>query len=330
MKEFSITFVGDVMQHNERLPVNQDYKEIYRLPNFNTDYLIGNLEASFCGVSNGFPTFSSPDSFLCFLAEYGFNGFTLANDRCLDFNEWGLINTMNKLSDKNIGFTGCHRKGKSSPIIIDTDDHKIGIINFSFVPGKYRGAALIDCSVNFIHVAHIADMVDRARSEGCTYIILYLHWGIKYKIQPSFFQMDLVRKLEGCNIDYILGSHPHMVQPTQSSNGKYVTYSLGNFIHKPNPKEFLSNLSLAVKLIFTNDEIRNEMIPLYNWINDDGIYNVRELENVDIEELPDIATVTNYQKCCNHYYSNLQHITGIKRNQGKIPEMAEYKEMTRR
>ena len=66
---------------------------------------------------------------------------------------------------------------------------------------------------------------------GVDFIILSVQWGNEYQVNPSEAQERLAESLlNSPNIDLIVGSHVHVVQPIGKFNDKYVIYGLGNFL----------------------------------------------------------------------------------------------------
>ncbi|MBP3962989.1 CapA family protein [Paenibacillus sp. DLE-14] len=62
-----------------------------------------------------------------------------------------------------------------------------------------------------------------------------MHWGVEYQREPPSVQQDLASWLADAGVDIILGSHPHVIQPTKwiesgREKGTFVVYSMGNFI----------------------------------------------------------------------------------------------------
>ncbi len=47
---------------------------------------------------------------------------------------------------------------------------------------------------------------------------------------PTRQQEELARKMIDAGADLIVGSHPHVIQPLEQYRGRWVAYSLGNFI----------------------------------------------------------------------------------------------------
>lgn len=60
--------------------------------------------------------------------------------------------------------------------------------------------------------------------------ILYIHWGNEYINRPSSSQKKFAHWLIDSGFDLIVGMHPHVLQGYEIYKGKYIFYSLGNFV----------------------------------------------------------------------------------------------------
>lgn len=60
--------------------------------------------------------------------------------------------------------------------------------------------------------------------------VLYIHWGNEYVNRPSSAQKKFAHWLIDAGFDLIIGMHPHVLQGYEKYNGKYIFYSLGNFV----------------------------------------------------------------------------------------------------
>lgn len=60
--------------------------------------------------------------------------------------------------------------------------------------------------------------------------VLYVHWGNEYINRPSSAQKKFAHWQIGAGFDLIIGMHPHVLQGYEEYNGKYIFYSLGNFV----------------------------------------------------------------------------------------------------
>lgn len=63
-----------------------------------------------------------------------------------------------------------------------------------------------------------------------TFIILSYHWGANYEPDVPNWKRELATKLFQSGVDLILGHSPHHIEPHEVIDGKYVFYSLGDFI----------------------------------------------------------------------------------------------------
>jgi poly-gamma-glutamate synthesis protein (capsule biosynthesis protein) len=73
------------------------------------------------------------------------------------------------------------------------------------------------------------------RSDGAEAIMLYIHWGEEYQIQPNETQKAMAQELCDMGIDVIVGNHAHVIQPVElltncnDANKKTLClYSMGN------------------------------------------------------------------------------------------------------
>lgn len=60
--------------------------------------------------------------------------------------------------------------------------------------------------------------------------VLYIHWGNEYINRPSSAQKKFAHWLIDAGFDLIIGMHPHVLQGYEKYDGKYIFYSLGNFV----------------------------------------------------------------------------------------------------
>ena len=56
------------------------------------------------------------------------------------------------------------------------------------------------------------------------------HYRNEYITQPNSYQIELSHKCIDEGADMVIGSHPHVIQPIETYNGKPIFYSLGNFV----------------------------------------------------------------------------------------------------
>ncbi len=88
--------------------------------------------------------------------------------------------------------------------------------------------------------SELEDRIAELKQNGADLIVVYLHWGNEYEHSANSQQKEIARKLCDMGVDLLVGSHPHVVQPTDlyvSSDGTHKMlcyYSVGNFISGQN------------------------------------------------------------------------------------------------
>lgn len=247
--------VGDIIMHMSQVYAGEredgyDFKPFFEdiKPYLEgADLVIGNLETT---ISNdergyhGYPNFKSPEETLEAAKYAGFNILTTANNHSFDAKEFGVVNTIEKLEEYGIKFTGTARSQEERDriLIVEENDIRVGILAYTYgtngmevtIPQEKRGYM-----VNLIDKDLIEADVKRAREEGAEVIVVAMHWGDEYQRQPNSTQKDLADFLVSLGVDIVLGCHPHVLQPIEirraqledgSEKDVFIIYSLGNFV----------------------------------------------------------------------------------------------------
>lgn len=187
-------------------------------------------------------TFNSPRELARDLRKIGFDGCSTANNHTWDAGARGLRETRKVLSDNGIQAAGPADSAAASgrpatydgPIKVAQLSYSYSLMNSieqdtTVTPSGYpwlrdnlyaaKGAAGI-----------IAD-ARRAKAAGAEVVVVSMHWGGQFQPTISRDQKQLGDALlRSGAVDLILGAHPHLIQPCAKINGRYVLYSLGNFI----------------------------------------------------------------------------------------------------
>jgi len=248
-QKVSFIFAGDIMAHLTQIKAANIYgtKKYDFTPWFqhvstilkNYDFAIGNLETTFAGEPySGYPAFSCPDTFACFLKSAGFNVMVTANNHSSDRGFKGIKGTINGLNKAGIlhtgSFTGEVTKSKSCPLYLEKNGLKIALLNYTY--GTNNGVK--NLLINTIDTNIIKKDIASAKNEKTDAIIIFLHWGKEYERVPNSGQKALALFCHRNGVDAVIGSHPHVIQQSEkietlTGNDRFVTfciYSLGNFI----------------------------------------------------------------------------------------------------
>jgi poly-gamma-glutamate synthesis protein (capsule biosynthesis protein) len=207
------------------------------------DYSIANLETTLAGSErgySGYPRFNCPADLAAEMRECGLDMFLTANNHSLDKGATGAIATIENLEAAGMDHIGTYRsqEEKDRPFIKNLWGIQVGIMNYTESTNGLPIPRDKPYLVNVINRQAMLQEITALQDAGADIIIACLHFGIEYSRQPSERQKELVCFLFGSGVDIVLGSHPHVVQPTEIRTvieygvpkKKFVAYSLGNFI----------------------------------------------------------------------------------------------------
>ncbi|MEW9668539.1 CapA family protein [Ammoniphilus sp. 3BR4] len=205
------------------------------------DLTIGNLETTFSGRAaiyerrsprTGFPLFNCPDELAPALRRAGFNILMTANNHCMDGGVEGLKRTLRVLDSNGLAHTGTFADFLQSRkfLIKNVKGIRIGFLAYTKGTNSIPIPAEKPWLVNLIGFAKMKEDLQRLRAQ-VDFIVVYLHFGKEYHQTPSEEQKQIVEWLFAHGANIVLGAHPHVLQPMVfTPKGKFVIYSLGNFI----------------------------------------------------------------------------------------------------
>lgn len=157
--------------------------------------------------------FKGDPSYVKILTLGGIESVNLANNHIRDYLEQGYQDTIATLKKENIGYFGYENK-----YLTTVKDVKVGALG-------YEG---------WNDTTEIRDRVSRdimeLRNQGAQIVLVHFHWGIEREYVPTAQQKSLARYTVDAGADLVLGHHPHVVQGIEEYNGKFIVYSLGNFM----------------------------------------------------------------------------------------------------
>jgi poly-gamma-glutamate synthesis protein (capsule biosynthesis protein) len=102
---------------------------------------------------------------------------------------------------------------------------------------------------NQIDAERILDDAARLRKVGADFVVISLHWGIEYIVQPRQAEVDLAQQLMNSpDIDLIIGHHAHVIQPLGWMGDELVAFGLGNFLSNQSRLLSQDGVMLLVRL----------------------------------------------------------------------------------
>jgi len=292
--ELSLLFVGDVMQHIPQMNAaynkttdQYDYDSCfaYVAPIFKSnDVVVANLETTLAGKPySGYPLFSAPDSLVVSLKKAGVDYLMTANNHSCDKGKTGITRTLQVLDSLHISHTGTFansvERSKENILLIEKNGLRVMLLNYTY---GTNGIPIPEPTVvNLLDKELIREHLVETRKLNPDKIIAFLHWGNEYERLPNDWQKQMAQYLFTQGVDFIIGSHPHVLQPFEYSvlpeqdaidlphREKILVYSLGNFIS--NQRGRYKDGGAMVKIVLQKDNNGNVSVKEHGyflvWVN---------------------------------------------------------------
>lgn len=242
------------------------------------DFLFGNFESTLTnhpssskGVGGGLMVpFRTPPIYTQILKEAGFDIMSVANNHSFDFYEQGFKDTIQNLEKEGIKAVG--KKGQ------------ILIAHYQGVSIAWIGFSYLDSHNSINNLARAKALVQKA-SKRADIVVISVHAGaegtgaMRVRNKTEVFAKEnrgnLVKfshTMIDNGADLILGHSPHVPRAVELYKGKFIAYSLGNFMGYrtlSTQAELAYSLVLDVELNNKGDFVAGNIIPVY--LNRQGI-----------------------------------------------------------
>ena len=198
----------------------------------------------------GYPSYNTPDTMADAVVEAGFRVINTNSNHTYDW--WtGAIEHAQKLWDgySSVLTIGSYKDqaDRDTVRVVECNGVKIAFLSYSYGQNGYDQADLPNdyYAVPFSEEALARD-VESARKVADA-VVVYLHAGTEYTNEPDEEQTAWARACANNNVDLLIGSHVHVIQPmqylTRADGGQMLAvYGLGDFVsgYEENPDTILS------------------------------------------------------------------------------------------
>ena len=252
-----ISCAGDLMCEPNQLRAYH-YGDVYMLhPQFKyvrnifkgTDLAVGNLETTLSDhtpyadrlhrLEGGGYHCNAPASYLDAIRYAGFDVLVNANNHNCDSAVMGLMDTLDALDERGFMHTGTFRSESDDRVLyVKVNGIKLAILSYATYFNKIEGNFTQlgqDVLLNVYSAQRAQKDIAAARKKGAEFVLVYIHWGKEYTHKVGEQQLAWAQELADAGADYIVGSHPHALQPyrvvtAQDGRSVPVVFSLGNFV----------------------------------------------------------------------------------------------------
>lgn len=167
--------------------------------------------------------FRGDPSYVNILLEGSVESVCLANNHSFDYGNTSHEDTRTILTEAGIGY--------SYDSIVDyttIKDIKVALISIYTIRNGLEGSKNL-----------LEQTIAEAEAEGAKLIITSFHWGTEKTDKITSLQETLGHYAIDLGADLVVGHHPHVLQPVEKYNNRYIAYSLANFCFggNTNPKD---------------------------------------------------------------------------------------------
>lgn len=243
---------GDIMFHPSQIEGaydksadTYDFKNSFKMVKkiFDAaDISIANFEGTTAGnevyAYQGYPLFNAPDEVLDAIKYAGIDVLSTVNNHSLDTRKAGIIRTLEQIQKRGMDTVGTYASKPETRVLMkEVKGIKIAFIAYTeMVNGleSLLSPADLDAMVNVADDTKIKEDIKYAKENNADVIIAFMHWGDEYSRTQAPRQEKMADMMFTEGVDIILGSHPHVIQPSKNlkydGKDKFVIYSMGNFI----------------------------------------------------------------------------------------------------
>ena len=198
---------------------------------------------------------------------------SLANNHTLDFEEQGLLDTLEYLEAAGIPYAGAGRdrdEATQPALLRARPDHTVALLAFTdneppFAAGPNRlGTTYLPVSLEPEVLEEVEAAIANVCEAGAKTIIFSNHWGPNMVQRPNDRFRRFARAVIDRGADIYYGHSAHIFQGVEIYRGKPILYDTGDFIDDYAVDEKLRNdWSFLFKVTLEGDEFRRlELFPV--------------------------------------------------------------------
>ncbi|MHB9144142.1 MAG: CapA family protein [Symbiobacteriia bacterium] len=203
------------------------------------------------------------------LPKAGVDIVTIANNHILDYDTPNFLETLDLLDKTGVRYVGGGRTLQEArePVVAEVNGIRIAFLGYSqfadifwdySYPRRFTATAATAAKPALPGVAPIRlDLIRQdiaaARQKADVVAVAY-HWGTEYVNVPAPEMVALAHASVDAGADLVLGFHPHAVQGFERYKGKFIAYSLGNFVM--DQRRDVTRESMILEFLLQKDGVR--------------------------------------------------------------------------
>lgn len=241
--------------------ISEEVKELFA----QSDYNIVNLEAPVTNseskiIKTGPHLKSDKKSTIEVLKDLNIDLCTLANNHVLDYDEQGVLDTLNFCQEHNIQTVGAGKNKEEAAKVfyLDSDVGKVAIINIA--ENEWASATDTTAGANGMDLIDDIKTIQEAKSQS-DFVFVIVHGGHEYYNLPSPRMQKQYRFYVDNGADIVVGHHTHCISGMEIYKDKPIYYSLGNFLFTKSSRydDWYRGIVLEVEVSKTKNIVTREV-----------------------------------------------------------------------
>ncbi|MBQ3066109.1 MAG: CapA family protein [Clostridia bacterium] len=183
---------------------------------------------------SGYPRFNTPRQLAHDIIDTGFDVVNIANNHMMDMLAEGLAETMDFWDTLDVTLLGAYRNAEDYDTvrIVEQNGITIAFLSYCYGTNGLSMPAGYEMIIPYLNEDVIRRQCAAARASA-DFVVVSVHWGEDSYQPVTGDQKKYAQLFADCDVDVVVGHHPHLIQPMEwieGVNGKRMlcAYSLGN------------------------------------------------------------------------------------------------------
>lgn len=185
-------------------------------------------------TNNSLPYYGTSKALAPAVQAAGFDVVAQATEHSYDMGLRAIQFTKSTWKDLGVACLGIHAEENEAISIVERNGVRIAFLNYTYLDDEVLQADE-DFAVDYLQDKDkVAGQIEAAKNQSDMVIVL-VHWGEMTTYEANEEQQSWAQLFADAGVGAVIGSHPHVLQPTAQILGKNgnimpVFYSLGNYM----------------------------------------------------------------------------------------------------
>jgi poly-gamma-glutamate synthesis protein (capsule biosynthesis protein) len=207
--------------------------------------------------------FRGEPEWLTTLKAHGITHLNMANNHAIDQGRQGLMDTRQNILSAGMTPIGAgeNMSQAATPVLLAETPRPVWLVpslrlaleNYAYLPDK-------PCVSQEPMDSLLCRIAQLRQADSSAVIIVSLHWGGEHTMKPVPRQRLEARQLISAGADVLVCHHTHTLQSIETYEGKYIYYSIGNFIF--DQQKPINSQACMVKLHIEKNHLEVETLPI--------------------------------------------------------------------